>query len=379
MQRRLWLSVSMLALAGIWLAWAQAPVSNTLLPKRLIGDYGYWSKYDTPPYSAAQIPFDKLTHINHCCVGFNADGSLSISSQLLEPLLISKAQAHGVHVLMLLSGNNFPGLETNPASVQTLASNLAAFAAQNGYEGVDVDWEYPSSSTDRQTFFALIQALRQAFPRPNYFLSADVPPWGGTGYDFEHTQGYVNYYNLMMYDCAGPWTNDAQLNSPIFPDPKNPAKYNCEPGGSVDQAIDVLMNKSQVPADKINMGSPFYGYWYQNVSKLWGFCHPCTGHTVVSKSYGKFLKPRINHEGWRSLLDPVALVPYMLRNDGSPGFITYDDASSTYYRVWYSVWQRGLGGSFMWSLDQDYDGSSQDLLDAMYYATTHDTQVAPAP
>ena len=59
----------------------------------------------------------------------------------------------------------------------------------------------------------------------------------------------------------------------------------------------------------------------------------------------------------------------MLRKDGSPGFITYDDYSSTYYRVWYSVWSRHLGGTFMWSLDADYDGHSQDLLDAMFRAT----------
>jgi GH18 family chitinase len=29
----------------------------------------------------------------------------------------------------------------------------------------------------------------------------------------------------------------------------------------------------------------------------------------------------------------------------------------------------GLGGTFMWSLDADYDGHSQDLLEAMYQAT----------
>jgi hypothetical protein len=28
-----------------------------------------------------------------------------------------------------------------------------------------------------------------------------------------------------------------------------------------------------------------------------------------------------------------------------------------------------LGGSFMWSLDADYDGKSQDLMDAMYKAS----------
>lgn len=59
----------------------------------------------------------------------------------------------------------------------------------------------------------------------------------------------------------------------------------------------------------------------------------------------------------------------MLKTDGTEGYITYDDAVSTYLRVWYSDWKRGLGGTFMWSLDADYDGHSQDLLHAMYAAT----------
>jgi len=34
----------------------------------------------------------------------------------------------------------------------------------------------------------------------------------------------------------------------------------------------------------------------------------------------------------------------------------------------YSDWQLGLGGTWMWSIDADYDGHSQDLLTAMYQA-----------
>jgi hypothetical protein len=59
----------------------------------------------------------------------------------------------------------------------------------------------------------------------------------------------------------------------------------------------------------------------------------------------------------------------MLRVDGTEGYITYDDHYSTYMRVWYSDWVRHLGGTFMWALDQDYDGQSQDLLQAMYNAS----------
>lgn len=39
-------------------------------------------------------------------------------------------------------------------------------------------------------------------------------------------------FNIMMYDCAGPWTAYGQLN----------------------------------------MGTPFYGYHYTNISQLFGLC-----------------------------------------------------------------------------------------------------------
>jgi GH18 family chitinase len=93
------------------------------------------------------------------------------------------------------------------------------------------------------------------------------------------------------------------------------------------------------------------------------------GHTVLTKNYAPFIENRVNQDGWQTFYDPIALVPYMLRTDGKDGYITYDDAVSTYTRVWYSDWSLGLGGTFMWSLDGDYDGHSQDLLDAMYQAT----------
>ena len=66
------------------------PLPRNQLPKRLVGDYGYWSRTQTPPYSSAQIPFEKLTHINHDGVSFNADGSLSVPSGFLEPELITQ-------------------------------------------------------------------------------------------------------------------------------------------------------------------------------------------------------------------------------------------------------------------------------------------------
>jgi len=355
---------------GALLIRAQSQPATVQLTKRVVGDYGYWSRTQTPPYSADQIPMSKLTHINHAGVSFDSNANLVVPTGFLEPELNEKAHAAGVKVLLLLGGN-FPALETQPSLVQTLVTHLQAFLDEHSYDGVDIDWEYPSTTQDAATFLALFNALRGSLPTASV-LSADVAPWGGSGYNFPNVTPLVDYYNIMMYDCAGPWTDDAQLNSAIFPDPFNPEPYECEPGGTVKEAIDIYVKDLEIPPAQLNMGTPFYGYLYENVSALWGSCTNC-GNTVISENYGTFIKQRINQNGWRTYYDTYSLVPYMLRTDGKPGFITYDDSFSTFYRVAYSVWRRGLGGSFMWSLDADYDGQTQDLLDAMYNASLPQT------
>jgi chitinase len=357
---------------------AQDALANHL-PKRIVADYGYWSKYQTPAYGHAQIPYQLLTHINHAGLSFDNEGNLLPPSpgeldQFLEPELNEEAHAHGVKVLLLLGGD-FTGLETSGA-LDTLVDNIKAFEKQYHYDGVDMDWEYPETATDTTFFVKLMDALRKS--NPDYTLSIDVAPWGGSGYDVKHLQLSTNYFNIMMYDCAGPWDQYGQLNSPIFWDNSDPAPWECQPGGSAQDATDIFLAEG-VPAHQLNMGTPFYGYYYTAVKKLFGECPPWVlnnpnngdtcGNSVLTLNYGPQIKPLIDKDGWYTQYDQAAFVPYMLKKDGHDGYITYDDAFSTYFRVWYSDWDRALGGTFMWSLDADYDGHSQDLLNAMYAAT----------
>lgn len=373
------LATVLLAGLGVLCASAQGQDSSTAsaspLTKRVVGDYGYWSKYQTPPYGAAQIPYSKLTHIIHFGVSFGSDATLDVPDGFIEPALLRKAHKAGVKVLLGLGGD-FSALDGDPKLTATLVDNLWTFISKNGYDGIDIDWEYPTAE-ESNTFYGLMLALRTAFAAPNYLISADVPPWGdeGAGYDIPHVDIFLDYFNIMMYDCAGPWTQDGQLNSEIFWDPNDPDPWECQPGGAASEAIRIFLQEG-VSRSKLNLGTPFYGYFYTNVSQLWGEC-PNASHTrdgncdnsVLTVNYGTFIKQRIDKKGWQTSYDEIALVPYMLRTDGRAGFTTYDDVFSTYYRVWYADWQEKLGGTFMWSLDADYDGQSQDLLDEMYAAS----------
>jgi chitinase len=363
-----------LALAFTVSSQAQSTARSHKWSKRIVADYTNGSKYLNPPYDVAQIPFHKLTHINHAGIPWNSDGSLSIPTGFFEPELIKRAHAHGVKVL-LLTGGDFAAVESSPAVLDTVICNLKMFVTEHDYDGLDIDWEFPQSSEDKNFFATLMSKLRAAFPSPRYELSVDIAPWNIEFYPLKRMVPTTDFFNLMVYDCAGPWTSEGHLNSPIFWDNKDPKPGECEPGASDQQALNMYLKT--IPASQINLGTPFYGYYYTNINQIFqtcpnaattadGFCD----NTVLTVNYGPNIKQLVNKDGWERYYDPVAFVPYLLRSDGSDGYITYDDAVSTYLRVWYADWVRGAGGTFMWSLDADYDGHSQDLLDAMYRATT---------
>jgi chitinase len=336
--------------------------------KRLLGYYTWWSKQNNPPYaySADQIPYKKLTHIAHAFVLLNgkADGTLNVPKDYLEPALIAKAHAAGVKVLVSIGGGDgiqgprFNKMARTEASRQAFVHNVHAFLSANGYDGVDIDWEVPNAK-DMSNCTTLMQELRAELPAP-WLISMATPSdprsWG-QGFDIPALAPIVDFMNVMTYDFTGPWSGVVGLNSPLFQDPADPIQ-----GGSLKTSMDLYQNQYGVPAAQLNIGTPFYGYEFAGASALWAECNSCTDTYL---NYGSDIKPLINQQGWRSYMDKAAKAPYLL-NPSLPGVITYDDFTSTLRKSRYVLKQRGLGGVFMWDLSADYDGTSQDLLTAMY-------------
>jgi len=338
------------------------------IPKRIVAFYGSWSKTNNPPYSATQIPYNMLTHIIHAGAGLNenGDGTITVPSNFIEPELLEKSHEAGIKVEFYIGGSQaaYQKMASSASSRATFVQGITKFIHNYSYDGIDIDWEYPQNNNDKANFYSLMSEIRSALPSPNYVISIDVPNIPNDYYGFNNLKTVVDMINIMLYDCAGPWTGYAELNSPIFNDISNPS-----PQGSADESATCFTEDLGIPAEQLNMGTAFYGYYYTKQTYLFEICQPCTSSNVISETYGTYIKQRINAQGWVRHFDDMAQVPYLLKSDGSDGFITYDDYNSTYTKVSYSVYTRGLGGSFMWSLDQDYDGKTQDLLDAMYNAT----------
>ncbi len=341
----------------------QAPVP----PRRLLGYYPEWAKTNTPPYSAEQIPYHKLTHIAHAFVllAAKADGTLKVPDGMIETALIRKAHAAGVKVLVSIGGGDgiqgprFNRMAAVEAYRQNFVRNVHAFLSKYGYDGIDIDWEVPYKK-DMQNCTTLMTELRTELPARQWTISMATPSdprsWG-TGFDIPALAPVVDFMNVMTYDFHGPWSDHSGHNSPMILNPNDP-----ELEGSLKTSMDLYQHHYRVPIAQLNIGTAFYGYEFDGVSLLW---EHCTGCVITTQNYGTYIKQRINQQGWTTDFDPIAKAPYLLNMD-IPSFMTYDDRASSARKTKYVLDTRGFGGIFTWELSADYDGKSQDLIDAMY-------------
>jgi chitinase len=349
---------------------AQADPST---PKRLLGYYTAWSKYNTPPYAAEQIPYSKLTHISHAflLLTAKANGTIEIPAGTLEPALLTKAHAAGVKVLISIGGGDgiqgprFNKMAAFEEARQTFIKSVHDFLVKFGYDGVDIDWEVPNAP-DRADCTILMQELRDALPSP-WLISMAVPSdprsWG-QGFDIPALAPLVDFMNVMTYDYYGTWSTSTGHVSPLLQSPADP-----DQAGSVKTSMDLYEYGYGVPLGQLNIGTPFYGYEFDGTDQLWAQCSTCVDS---SPNYAPYIKDLVNQQGWTRNFDAQAFAPYLtnpnIQNLNVPGFISYDDESTTARKTLYIMQKRGFGGVFMWELSGDYDGQTQSLLQAMYNA-----------
>jgi chitinase len=342
-------------------------------PKRLLGYYTAWSKYNTPPYTADQIPYSKLTHIAHAFLLLTpkADGTIEIPSGTIEPALLKKAHAAGVKVLISIGGGDgiqgprFNKMAASETSRQAFVKNVHDFLLKFHYDGVDIDWEVPNAA-DRADCTTLMQELRTELPSPWLISMATTadPRNYGAGLDIPALAPIVDFMNVMTYDFYGTWSGATGHVSPLLQSPADPSH-----AGSVKTSMDLYADEYGVALSQLNIGTPFYGYEWDGTDLLWAQCSTCASS---SPNYAPYIKDLVNQQGWTRNFDDLAFAPYLTNPDiqtlNVPGFITYDDESTTARKTQYVMQKRGFGGVFMWELSGDYDGTSQSLLDAMFNA-----------
>ncbi|MFE7467063.1 chitinase C-terminal domain-containing protein [Streptomyces sp. NPDC057499] len=327
--------------------------------RRVIGYFTGWrtGKDGKPAYLASDIPWDKVTHLNYAFAHVDGANKLSVGSDgpanpatgmtwpgvagaEMDPALPYKGHFNqltkfkkkypGVKTMVSVGGwaetggyfddsgrrvdsGGFYSMATNAdgsvnrAGIDTFADSAVAFVRKYGFNGVDIDYEYPTTMKDSgnpldrtlsnarraglvKGYAALMKTLRERLDRASaadgthYLLSVAAPSSGYLlrGMETFQVQKYLDYVNIMSYDLHGAWNEYVGPNAALFDDGEDAelaqaGVYSTSQYGGVgylntDWAYHYF--RGSMPAGRINIGLPYYTRGFKNVQGgtdgLWG-------------------------------------------------------------------------------------------------------------
>jgi len=344
--------------------------------KNIVGYYAAWTV--NSGFTPEQIDAALLTHVFYAFANIGPDLRITLGYPNIDlrnfSLLNTLKQANpNLKTLISVGGWTWSGSFSDAAltddSRTAFAESCAAFIKQYGFDGVDIDWEYPVAGglptnirrpEDKRNFTLMLQKLRQvldaygAADGKRYLLSIA----GGSGSFYaQNTEmslihPYLDFASIMTYDMHGTWDVYTDLNAPLYMNNDISPQYKW----SADSAVRTW-TQAGFPANKLMLGIPFYGYLYASVNDYnYGLYQPYYGansipYNVISSYY-------LRYPGFTRFFHPESKVPWLF--NGSI-FISFDDPESIWYKADY-IKSNGLGGAMVWELSEDPD---RELLNSL--------------
>jgi chitinase len=319
---------------------------------------GYYADWN-PSFPPASIDFSLLTHVTHAFAVVRDNGTLNLPDARISQDLCARARASRVVPLLAIGGaDSDTGLSratATPDGISRLADAMAATVSSAGYEGIDVDWEFPANPSERDRMNALVRTLRELLPKATLTMAVPSQDWNGKWYDRDALVPYVDHFNVMAYDFHGPWSDHAGYNAPLFATPED-THPECRKN-TVEQSLAYWLKQKSVPREKVLLGLPLYGRGF--VAKRWG--DAASGSYARSEVDMRDI-PGLIRAGWHRTWDNAAQVPY-LQNVQQTELISYDDADSIQRKARMAR-DAGVGGIFFWELSGDFDGRTNPLIRA---------------
>ncbi|XP_073944065.1 chitinase 10 isoform X2 [Choristoneura fumiferana] len=339
--------------------------------------YSNWAWYRTGSgkYTPSDIDPSLCTHIVYAFAVLDADTLvikphdtwLDVENKFYEKVVSLKNR--GVRVLIGLGGWNdsagdkYSRLVNNPSARKKFVIHAVDFIDQFGFDGLDLDWEYPKCwqvecekgpNSDKQGFANLVKELRSAFNSRGLLLSAAVSGSKRVidyAYNVPALSKYLDWIALMTYDYHGQWDKKTGHVAPMYArEDDDDATFNA------NFTVHYWVQKG-ASRSKLVLGLPAYGQSFSLVGHASGLGAPADaggepGEETRARGFLAFYEicERIRVHGWRVSRDPGGRIgPYATREDQ---WVSFDDDFMVRHKAEY-IRAMGLGGGMVWAMDLD--------------------------
>ena len=225
-----------------------------------------------------------------------------------------------------------------------------------GFDGIDIDWEWPRDAEQASNYTLLLAAIRKAFARS----SSEVP--GGNALslsaacpastelyqqmDMTSIDKYVDFWNLMAYDYAGTGSSNvtAHQSNLLTGSDRQKTPYNTA------QAISDFEEFGIAP-NKVVLGCPLFGRGFADTEGLGKtFSGPASGdYEEGVRHYRNLPLP-----GAEMQFDSTANASYTYDSNKRELF-SYDNPASIAMKASFIKFQQ-LGGAMFWEASGDRKG-----------------------
>jgi len=277
----------------------------------------------------------------------------------------------------------FSEIAASEAKTRLFAKNVIDFCRKWGFDGFDLDWEYPvvaghndkddlqrETTEDYANYISMLRIMKEEFmsenPTKPLLLTAAVgvgKATADTAYDIPEMSKHLDLINLMTYDLHGAWESRTGCNANLYATAEDTALGGGVGSGeavegyplSVSWAVDYWLGKG-APPSKLTIGLATYGRgWTLKDATVNGYNAPASGAAAAGeatgeKGYRSFYEVQeLLKSGATAFYDEERECPYVVSGNE---WIGYDNERSLCAKLAFAR-DRKLRGSMVWALDLD--------------------------